>query len=79
MEVMKMIGRHGNILNLLGCCTQDGQFTLTNDRHEAFCTTDIKLRQSLILKQRKICFQFRPTAHKVIVLFQFSFSASPVS
>ena len=25
MEVMKMIGRHGNILNLLGCCTQDGQ------------------------------------------------------
>jgi len=24
MEVMKMIGRHGNILNLLGCCTQDG-------------------------------------------------------
>jgi serine/threonine protein kinase len=24
MEVMKMIGKHGNVLNLLGCCTQDG-------------------------------------------------------
>jgi len=27
MEVMKMIGRHSNILNLLGCCTQDGSST----------------------------------------------------
>ena len=24
MEMMKMIGKHINILNLLGCCTQDG-------------------------------------------------------
>ncbi|XP_034235544.1 fibroblast growth factor receptor homolog 1-like isoform X2 [Thrips palmi] len=24
MEMMKMIGRHVNIINLLGCCTQDG-------------------------------------------------------
>lgn len=24
MEMMKMIGKHTNILNLLGCCTQDG-------------------------------------------------------
>lgn len=24
MEVMKMIGKHINIINLLGCCTQDG-------------------------------------------------------
>lgn len=24
MEMMKMIGTHVNILNLLGCCTQDG-------------------------------------------------------
>lgn len=24
MEVMKMIGRHINIINLLGCCSQDG-------------------------------------------------------
>jgi len=29
MEVMKMIGRHGNILNLLGCCTQDGKYATT--------------------------------------------------
>jgi len=27
MEVMKIIGRHRNVLGLLGCCTQDG----TND------------------------------------------------
>lgn len=25
MEVMKIIGRHRNVLNLLGCCTQDGR------------------------------------------------------
>ena len=25
MEVMKIIGRHINIINLLGCCTQGGQ------------------------------------------------------
>ena len=25
MEVMKQIGRHKNIINLLGCCTQDGE------------------------------------------------------
>jgi serine/threonine protein kinase len=24
MEMMKMIGKHINIINLLGCCTQDG-------------------------------------------------------
>ena len=24
MEVMKLIGNHINIINLLGCCTQDG-------------------------------------------------------
>ena len=26
MEVMKIIGRHRNVLNLLGCCTQDGMY-----------------------------------------------------
>ena len=25
MEVMKIIGRHRNIINLLGCCTQHGE------------------------------------------------------
>ena len=25
MEVMKIIGRHKNIINLLGCCTQNGE------------------------------------------------------
>lgn len=24
MEMMKMIGKHINIINLIGCCTQDG-------------------------------------------------------
>jgi len=24
MEIMKMIGKHPNIINLLGCCTQNG-------------------------------------------------------
>ena len=28
MEVMKLIGSHKNIINLLGCCTQNGTITL---------------------------------------------------
>lgn len=27
MEMMKMIGKHKNIINLLGACTQDGEVT----------------------------------------------------
>ena len=27
MEMMKMIGKHKNIINLLGACTQDGELT----------------------------------------------------
>jgi len=30
MEMMKMIGKHKNIINLLGACTQDGQRTHTH-------------------------------------------------
>lgn len=26
MEMMKMIGKHKNIINLLGACTQDGEW-----------------------------------------------------
>ena len=30
MDIMKRIGQHINIINLLGCCTQnDGELTLT--------------------------------------------------
>jgi len=25
MQVMKIIGRHKNVLSLMGCCTQDGK------------------------------------------------------
>lgn len=28
MEMMKMIGKHKNIINLLGACTQDGELDL---------------------------------------------------
>lgn len=28
MEMMKMIGKHKNIINLLGACTQDGEWTV---------------------------------------------------
>lgn len=31
MEVMKIIGQHRNIINLLGCCTQDGKSALCYD------------------------------------------------
>ena len=30
MEVMKIIGQHRNIINLLGCCTQDGITSFTS-------------------------------------------------
>src|SRR4029434_830357 len=30
MEMMKMIGKHKNIINLLGACTQDGKYTHTH-------------------------------------------------
>lgn len=26
MEMMKMIGKHKNIINLLGACTQEGEY-----------------------------------------------------
>jgi len=28
MQVMKIIGQHRNVLSLLGCCTQAGQFMI---------------------------------------------------
>lgn len=31
MEVMKRIGKHLNIINLIGCCTQNGDYLLHND------------------------------------------------
>lgn len=30
MEVMKLIGSHCNIINLLGCCTQGGNSAIHN-------------------------------------------------
>ncbi|KAG7246185.1 hypothetical protein CRUP_021601, partial [Coryphaenoides rupestris] len=32
MEMMKMIGKHKNIINLLGACTQDGRFNPQDGR-----------------------------------------------
>lgn len=29
MEVMKKIGKHKNIINLVGCCTQEGKLIYT--------------------------------------------------
>lgn len=31
MEMMKMIGKHKNIINLLGACTQDGEASVIKD------------------------------------------------
>lgn len=31
MEMMKMIGKHKNIINLLGACTQDGEWVATGN------------------------------------------------
>ena len=28
METMKQIGKHRNIINFLGCCTQNGKFLI---------------------------------------------------
>lgn len=32
MEMMKLIGKHKNIINLLGCCTQNGKCTISVPR-----------------------------------------------
>ncbi len=32
LEMMKMIGKHMNIINLLGCCTQDGKSFLIGQK-----------------------------------------------
>lgn len=44
MEMMKMIGKHKNIINLLGACTQDGEldldsFFLKISTAPSFCAT----------------------------------------
>ena len=31
-----MIGRHGNVLNLLGCCTQDGLLDFNEEFENSF-------------------------------------------
>jgi len=51
MEVMKLIGRHRNVLNLLGCCTQDGTlhrlFIVVHD----FCwTSDNNMSETVAYK-----------------------------
>uniref|UniRef100_A0A8C3L1H9 Fibroblast growth factor receptor n=1 Tax=Chrysolophus pictus TaxID=9089 RepID=A0A8C3L1H9_CHRPC len=37
MEMMKMIGKHKNIINLLGACTQDGEFYVVRNNSIFFC------------------------------------------
>ena len=44
MEMMKMIGKHMNIINLLGCCTQDGRF----DYEEIILTLSQKALQQVL-------------------------------
>ena len=36
MEVMKKMGRHKNIINLLGCCTQNGNTFESLEMFECF-------------------------------------------
>lgn len=39
MEMMKMIGKHKNIINLLGACTQDGEWVVASN-----CSLRVSLR-----------------------------------
>lgn len=43
MEMMKMIGRHKNIINLLGACTQDGERLITAFTHTPVSTLNVTL------------------------------------
>lgn len=38
MEMMKIIGKHKNIINLLGACTQDGKRDREREREFHFMT-----------------------------------------
>ncbi|XP_047986835.1 fibroblast growth factor receptor homolog 2-like [Leguminivora glycinivorella] len=40
MEIMKMIGKHENIINLLGCCTQDGPLYVVVEYARNGCLRD---------------------------------------
>lgn len=42
MEMMKMIGKHKNIINLLGACTQDGECVHYVSVSSDECCTDVQ-------------------------------------
>lgn len=41
MEIMKTIGKHKNIVNLIGCCTQNGNYGLFCSFIPTLLTTDV--------------------------------------
>ena len=47
MEVMKRIGRHKNIINLIGCCTQNGRFRFFSRHQYDQCSITMLGRSSL--------------------------------
>lgn len=57
MEVMKQIGQHPNIINLVGCCTQNGEENFKNKLENYFLHFFIGFRSSVryrrILRERK--------------------------
>lgn len=61
MEMMKLIGKHKNIINLLGCCTQRGKkyYGLLHSKIEKICAVIIfrgKNHYGLLYpKREKVC------------------------
>lgn len=49
MEMMKMIGKHKNIINLLGACTQDGESDRSTSQHRnvLFCSYLLIIRSAV--------------------------------
>ena len=56
MDVMKLIGRHINIINLLGCCTHNGPSPVSTTPLRCLCLPPVTLivREKTALDRRRI-------------------------
>ena len=58
MEVMKIIGRHRNVLNLLGCCTQEGKQSAVWESRSVLKLLNFTLHQPVLFVAKYVLFQF---------------------
>lgn len=71
MEIMKMIGKHINIINLLGCCSQNGPLWVIVEyaehgnlkdflkKHQSLCVNEYMNQNMQLLEKHLISFAFQ--------------------